>query len=824
MESTEKDREEMSLQKQHKIGIDPETGEPLYVHESPFKVKYGYMPPDAGFKDEIYKMGGDISTSKKNIQLLEQQIPLAKESLPFIESQIEMVENRPDIEMWQVDLNMDGVYSPDEQLSRSDLLAKLREEKSIRQEIIGMESKLPSYKKQISDSEATQEILMGYERLGYVLGREGDKYTIDLPTHTEVHKWWAGSEDVHKTSLAMASFLKSPLGIGTVAQATWAGITGDKKVWSAYEEEVSAYSLGLQDALRHGEYAPAVLSSPALIEGVYLPVATMGLGYGTTGLTTRATSNVAQTVFRGHPIAKAFASTAVRGATVVAGGVGLGLTAYSLTQTQTDFPELMPSRIAETAFTFGLAYGSYRHGSKLWKQRHLQPPSPDKYSISDMIEHGYGDKKIFSGELRGKVQGLEYHGDVHGIQTPIKGTDKAVSKAVGKWTSEWVYKGFTRYKTTQFFRHVGVSEQVGKMGKLRLFESDALSRTFSGVSSHGTGKTVMMDFGKPKFDWIDVGFTPEQLPSISKFIYSGKYTSSTISGREFGLGRVMSFVRGAGKGGTSTSSSGVKIQYGDIVSQSLTKLGGTNILSAQGKTFTTQAGGLTFNFFSGFVTTGGGGTQSLLIKNLMSADIAQASLNAQKTQTLQILQPSSAQIPASATGTQPISLSVQGIMPVLSQDIRPRQITIPDVTPKSININKTIPVNINVPIDTVITETMGKTKPINIKLPVSGEIYTDLNIQGISPVMAQDIANLQSQGLMTATTLVPVVPTITLPVTDFVPTPPPPTPILPPFLPLLGADFPRGRGGVGYGGMFRKGYRYREFYIPKLKELLGGEL
>ena len=75
--------------------------------------------------------------------------------------------------------------------------------------------------------------------------------------------------------------LSSPLGIQSVGAGLQELVTGDKKekrkIKESELERLSAYALGLDVAIERGEFIQKVIGSPALVEGVYLPLGTLGI-------------------------------------------------------------------------------------------------------------------------------------------------------------------------------------------------------------------------------------------------------------------------------------------------------------------------------------------------------------------------------------------------------------------------------------------------------------------------------------------------------------------------------------------------------------------
>ena len=812
--TSEPHREEMTLSKKHFIG-KLDTGEPIYIPKSPALIKYGYMPPNVEFGLSQHKTQTDIAKFGSDIKTLELQIPIAKSMLPTLRTQLESIRLSPEGTKYQVDFDSDSIY--DATMFRSELITRYESDIKKTEELLSYETKIPEYRQTLSEMKTSSNLLGGYQNLGYKVGVTANEYTVAFPTATETHKWLTGEHGA--TLLSSAAFIESPLAVKTVGSAIWQGITGDKKIGKARIEDLSAYSLGLHDALKHGDFHAKVITSPAMTQGVYLPLATLGLGYGMTSLTSTATRvPISIGSFTASKAGKLLACTSKAGM-VVAGGVGIGLTAASLSRTWKNAPEKLPGQLSETLFSFGMAIGGYRQGAKLWKHAHTGsyaydwgsgkmkwsskelPKMENIHGVSDVMEYRGTDKSFFTSQGKLKIGGKTVDVRLHGMGERFPGkTDATISHGAGKMS--WTEKGFfTKKGYTRFFEFEGGAEGIklpGYSGKIKIFKSDSFSQLLAGKKGAygygkltgvtGHGKTFLMDLGKPKPGRWQV-FPPESMmPSQSKFVYSGTYKGQGLHGKQFQLGRILSFGRSTGTS-RGSGSLNLKLDYGTIF-----KNIGTDVLSS----LTTKP------------------TTTFAIPAISTASLLPMRLEGGGT----VQKVSSASINIPSYGSMQTVISKQNQISLPKTITMPKQMFISRSSNKqrdSYISNLGFAANIN--IDNMIKNIV---KPVVI--PKHDTITDTIKVQQpiVTPMFSFDAVSAQSYkqilGSAQSTSLIPATTTITaMDSVGF----PKFVPVVLPYFPLPKLAGSRGTSGWGDWGLRTK-YRYREFKIPSLKKLLGG--
>ena len=235
-------------------------------------------------------------------------------------------------------------------------------------------NKLKSQKIELEQQYADVEL---FKKAGYEVDILDGGLEFKPSKASKVHSWVFG--DKEPIALTSASFIESPLAIKTVGTAIWSWAIGDKKATETRHEELAKYSLGLYEGIKYDKFTYKVLTSPAMVMGVYIPSLTLGAGYALTGLS--ASASVGGTGMQ-------LLNLGAKSGTIIMGGAGLGLTASSLTKTWQEKPEALPGQLAETAFTFGLAIGGYNIGKKTYLKYGKKYPSPPTETMVFQTEKG----------------------------------------------------------------------------------------------------------------------------------------------------------------------------------------------------------------------------------------------------------------------------------------------------------------------------------------------------------------------------------------------------------------------------------------------------
>ena len=383
------------LVKPHNIGTDPETGKPIVVTESPYQVKFGYKPNDPDYYSAKSDIQSDIANTENTLENLNKFVPMAERNLITLKTDFDTVKDSPTGSMFEVDLNNDGIIDPDTEIKdRKFVMDFLQEQIEANRDVASYRKDIPTYEKQLEDLRNFEGILGGYERLGYELdvSPEGE-YSFDLPSDKEVFEWRFGDQ----TGLAYTSqaFMQSPLAIETFVDILAGG-------GEAQKETLAKQGLGQLFTLEQkgvGSYFVGdVATSPAMIEGVVVPSLTLGLGYGassigskiggklagfggkltsTGGKFSSTGSKIISGTFSnvkavGKPFFTAGKTLGKLAGTKVGGMATTGLVfgaieSPGIIETYQEDPSQTLGYIARRGFGWGLAIGSFKAGSKLFK-------------------------------------------------------------------------------------------------------------------------------------------------------------------------------------------------------------------------------------------------------------------------------------------------------------------------------------------------------------------------------------------------------------------------------------------------------------------------
>jgi hypothetical protein len=390
-------RTEMTLEKEHYVGKS-ETGEPLYVKESPAQVLHEYNPAkqDTGQQQLYSQLESDVTGSLTivagNINVAteaQKNIPLAQDYIKQINTSITDINKAgANDSIFLIEGGVEVKYTKTEALDK--LNAALKTNQDYLDWAKTTSEKIPEYKTAQQSLSNQQFMVSKYKQLGYKVSDTAEGYAFELPSSTEVYQWKHG--EMTGAALSSAAFLESPLAVKTIGSAIQSAITGDKKVGEARIEELSTYALGLDVALKEGDYAMHVLASPAMVEGVYLPLTMLGatslISEGISVAAPRITAGLETIGSKFTPEGQAILTSVKQTATKVsepfisAGKVAAKVTGTELgsqtlnwsmygalegghiVEVAATHPEELGSTIAESAFSWGLTTAAMGEGFK----------------------------------------------------------------------------------------------------------------------------------------------------------------------------------------------------------------------------------------------------------------------------------------------------------------------------------------------------------------------------------------------------------------------------------------------------------------------------
>jgi len=568
------DVEAMELEKEHYIGRDVTTGEPIYIPASPYQVSHGYTPADIN-PETISKYRQIESDIQKNLDIAQQNIGIAQQNIDYSKQAIDLL---PQANKLILDIK---TYAPGSIITytetdetgriitktatREELLSKARDWQSTLEKIASEHGTyvedLTKAHKDVRTSSESKNIISGYKKYGYdvLIGDEG--YSFKPPKASEVYVWKHG-EEISGVALASSAFLKSPLAIGTLASAIQYGITKEEKVKSAEFESLSEYALGLDVAIRKGEYVGKVLTSPAMVEGVYIPVLTLGAGMaiseGISVVAPRITEGAGMLMERLPTGASALIETVSApvkfvGAQVTRiGATPFGklsaewglygvMTGGEIIETALKRPEILGATIAESAFAWGLGWEAIGAGIgeiQVPKGRWVEQDIRDIIGVpkTAVTHEAVGTDVLLITPVGGKGEaefigiGRQFVREQGRLMKPVAVDVKAVgvvrpieaypgaeiSEATGilKTTVKW-RKGLKIYEETKFrpFEVSGV--EYATVGERRLqygittvegvgVEEPTVGETFAEVARIGEKKGVVFDIVKGKGEFSNI--------------------------------------------------------------------------------------------------------------------------------------------------------------------------------------------------------------------------------------------------------------------------------------------------------------------------------
>jgi len=398
---------EMQFDKEYYAGKDAE-GKPVYIYKSPYLIEHGYLPNDSDYSTQKSK----LKTQLENIPTdkeIDNYVKTTKSNIEQAQTSLSTIYNSPAKTKYMIDENQDNIWDKD---AEGNIKYKTREEliplyhsniQSMKESLTKVDN--PKYRTEIKTGRTSVSNLLfmvkKHEELGYELDVKNDTYSFNLPKATKVHQWVFGEQ--HSAALASANLLESPLGIKSFAHGIYDAIVpGDQS--KGRIEEVAAYSLNLKSGLNRGNYVAKVLTSPAMVQGVYLPTATIGLSYGLSSVGANVSSKLAWATPKLGPVSKTVLSGAGkvfggRFATAkVTGGLFLAIEGPRLSKLPKD---KIPAELGQTVFNWAMMYGSFKAGASLYKTVHPNPlpPSSKPQFIKDFQNAKYKIKNFMPRKL-----------------------------------------------------------------------------------------------------------------------------------------------------------------------------------------------------------------------------------------------------------------------------------------------------------------------------------------------------------------------------------------------------------------------------------------
>ena len=603
--------------------------------ESPYLKKYGYLPNDPDYftiKSDITSKKGLLETGITDIGLYSGQ---AKDYNLQMKSDIEMIKNAPKGSTFTV--------GDQEGLSSSEAINLLQGRISKNLEVIGQESLIPEYKKSLRDIKSLEFQIGQYEKKGYEVDLKKDStgeitdYEFKLPSALSVHEWKYPAKNVlggasqTDVMLGSSAFIQSPFAIGTGIDWLVEKATGKSR---NIKENLAQYSLGLSDALDEGagQYIWKVGTGGAMVEGVLIPLATLGTGYALSGIKAGATgasvmagkssgmlgglaSKSGRALYSvGSKGGMGLYNTIRVGSGVVGGGMllyGAGQVGQGLQSGNLSLYDL-PRIGGELAFTIGMAGAGYKAGQSMWKARHpivkninivgetdvlqsrmlMESGKPsDKFNFELWSKQNVGDQPV-SLEMAG---GGEYYPDLKTSLSSGEGWIKYTKKpswfkrtfGIGK-SEEWLHKfeipsdkASTTIRTTMgdYTTSDYVTQSVLSAGKKGNYGYGKIG--FEPVTSKGTVTSRLVGNAEFPLDEWGSKLIMDNVEHYG-FMSQGDWMGNFAKGSNVQMGNIYNILPQAGGGGAGAGGGS-----GGILS--ISKSGGGLLSGTLGKTEFTGA-------------------------------------------------------------------------------------------------------------------------------------------------------------------------------------------------------------------------------------------
>lgn len=552
---------------------------------SPYLTKFGYSPGSIGRTEYDFDYGtilSDIESKRAKLSSYQKIIPsnlfTGLKNITKLGGYYATVQASKPESMWTIE---------GKDYSREEALSLLKGKAStnwdvVKKSNIGDAIGYSQTGKALGELEKT---VKEYQRKGYNVDiTPSGEYEFNLPKASDVHSWWVRKDlktnelglvyspllggtymsptDIEATLLTSASFMESPLALGTLASGIASVITGDEGYTERRHERLAEYSLGMQEVLKnkdYGAYFGKVVSSPAMVEGVYLPFLTMGAGYAVEGISAgaRTGGSILGKSIIDRSLIKFGSKIGSKGVLGVKGGMtGLGIVMIgggalgaveSFGRGDITWYDV-PSMATEIGFSVGMAGGGFKYGKSIWGGKY-------KIGISPPVT---GDTKAF--QIRTITEsGGEQKIDLWGGGRQMIGKQPAQMKFAGYGET---YGDSALGKIKGLFR----TSKTGRLGSeswLRKFNVDyssALEKNLGDISQHKyfTEMNVYQGAGSPyELGWSEIINTPagkqviwhpsggvEVMPKTGllswfKSPYSSKLTVPSISEMVTGKGNIV---------------------------------------------------------------------------------------------------------------------------------------------------------------------------------------------------------------------------------------------------------------------------------------------
>jgi hypothetical protein len=513
------------------------------IKMSPYLEKFGYMPYDPDY----YAISSDITGKKEQITTGMKDIitgsPQAFQYNRQMIDDIKMIQNAPSGSTFTIGEQSDLSKKEALELISNQILKNINVMKQV--------TRLPSLDSKLKRLINLENTVGEYKRKGYTVDIKTDDkgnitdYEFGLPKASDVHSWYWNDPELEKIALTSAAFMESPLAIGTLIDAGAGAITGDKKWGERRLEKLSEFSLGLSEKLKDDDYLGYTInvgSSPAMVQGVYIPLATMGAGYAISGITAGATG--ASVLSRtGSTVGKTLYNVGARGGTKLSTGLKVGMGAFGgvmlgkgavdvasgLQSGQISGYDL-PSMAGEVAFSVGMGYGGYKTGQRMWHSRHPLVKKIDITGETDILQ----TKTMLEG---GKNAGHKFDFELWSKQTvgdqPVNVEMTGGGKYFPKSETSISYgKGWMQYnkKGSWFKRKFGIGKEESWWHKFEVDPASATKRNTIGdfTYSNYAGKSVLSAGKKGNYGYGKLGFEPVSSKGtvISRQVGNAKFYDS----------------------------------------------------------------------------------------------------------------------------------------------------------------------------------------------------------------------------------------------------------------------------------------------------------
>jgi len=388
-EGTENLRTEMNRLQKYLVGYqDNNPTKPIYVTKTRANADFGYKPFDADYLQADVDIKNQIKPIEKNIETIDKNIKDVKGYSLYIEDQIKNIADVPDDTMFEVDFDADGTVDDVFNKTRfNDYLQKQLKEN--RETIDYLRSERETQEGYLSDARNIKNIIGGYKTLGYEMDiTDSGSYSFFEPSNVDVMEWKYGKTGAN-ILIATSTLLDSPLGVRTVGDILTGNNPRERLAGRSLDMSKTLETKGVGKDFLVGDVA----GSPAFVEGVIVPSATMGLGYGVgsvVGKTGGTIAKIGSKINRGaskffspagkqiftktlsgvKTVSKPFTTAAkvmgksrIGKASFIAGIYGVS-EAPRLYDVYKNNPKDLGGVFAESVFTFGLQMGAFKQGMK----------------------------------------------------------------------------------------------------------------------------------------------------------------------------------------------------------------------------------------------------------------------------------------------------------------------------------------------------------------------------------------------------------------------------------------------------------------------------